>query len=62
MSTTKQKITLKNKKKSQLEQQYRDLFGEEDQTTMLDKNILVEPNPIKTYNTVVTYGAYDDPF
>ena len=60
MPATKPKNTPK-KGKGQLEQKYRDLFGEEDEVTLLEKHILVEPAPTKTYNTVVTYGAYEDP-
>lgn len=64
MRATKSGSTKKQAPKpseTRLEEQYRKIFQEDDQPSSWRDRIVEPPLPKKSYRTVTTYGAYEDP-
>lgn len=46
---------------NRLEEKYREVFQGDDQSSLWKDRIVEQPLPKKSYRTVTTYGAYEDP-
>lgn len=49
------------KGKASIEDQYREAFGDYDETQPTQPMFFNQPSPYKQIRTVTTYGAYEDP-
>ena len=49
------------KEKASAEDQYREAFGDYDETQPEQPTFFNQPSPYRQVRTVTTYGAYEDP-
>ncbi len=47
--------------KTSVEDQYREVFGDNDEAQPEQPTFFHQPSPYKQIRTVTTYGAYEDP-